>query len=192
MLFVGSTRARSKLRIGKAIKYPGSRIGSGRCYRRIGGNSSRKAMVEVGRDEDFSAVGLVGSCHSTAAEALAAQEWLRQHAGAMTNFELQRDGDLNWNYCLRNPENEAMIAVLSPRFRDDLWEIANRLSEKAGGKLQPPATLRHVRALGCRTIVVAEDDPCIDRLHAPWAQSGFLLAPKVAAFTTAYFWGGSQ
>lgn len=192
VLFVGSTRARLNLRIGKAIKYPGSRISSGRCYRKTGGNSSRKAMVEVGRDEDFSAAGLVGNSHSTIAEALAAQEWLGQRAGVITKFELQRDSNLKWNYRLRDPESEATIAILSPRFRDDLWEIADRLSEKAGSKLQPPATVRHVRALGCRTVVLAEDDPDIDRLHLPWAQSGFVLAPRIAAFTTAYFWGGRQ
>lgn len=189
VLFVGSTRARLSLRVGKAIKYPGSRLGSGRCYRKTGGNSSRKAMIETGRDEDFSASGLVGNSHATVGEALAAQEWLRQHAGLIMCFELQRDGDLSWNYRLRNPENSATLAILTPRFRDDLWEVANRLSEKAGSKLKPPSSIRNIRALGCRTLVVAEDDAAIDRLHHPWSQSGFLLAPRVAAFTTAFFWG---
>ena len=192
VLFVGSTRARLNLKIGKAIKYPGSSLGSGRCYRKTGGNSSRKAMVEIGRDEDFSAAGLVGNNHSTAGEAHAAQEWLRQHAGVIMNFELQRDGELKWNYRLCNPENAATLAILTPRFRDDLWEVANRLSEKTGSKLQPPSNVRHVRALGCRTLVVADDDAAIERLHAPWSKSGFLLVPRVAAFTTAYFWGGRQ
>lgn len=189
VLFVGSTRARLNLRIGKAIKYPGSKLGSGRSYKRVAGKGAPRAMIEIGREEDFSAAGLVGNSQSTPAEAGAVQEWLGQHAGVIMTFELQRDGDLNWNYRLRNPDTAVTVAVLTPRFRDDLWEVANRLSEKVGSKLQPPSNVRHVRALGCRTIVVAEDDASIDRLHAPWSRSGFLLAPRVAAFTSATFWG---
>jgi hypothetical protein len=189
VLFVGSTRARVSLRIGKAMRYPGTRLGSGRGYRQVGGNGSRRAMVEIGRGEDFSAAGLVGNSHSTGKEAFAAQEWLGQRAGVMMDFELQRDADLKWNYRLRNPEDAATVAVLTPRFRDDLWEVANRLSEKTGSQLQPPSNVRYVRALGCRTVVVAEDDAAIERLHAPWSHSGFLLAPRVAAFTSATFWG---
>jgi hypothetical protein len=189
VLFVGSTRARLNLKIGKAIKFPGSRLASGRCFRQTGGNASGKAMIEIGRDEDFSAVGLVGNSHATDADALAAQEWLWQRAGVTMNFELHRDGDLNWNYRLCNPENAATIGVLTARFRDDLWEAAKRLTEKTGSKMQPPSKVRYVRALGCRTLVVAEDDAMIDRLHAPWSGSGFMLAPKVASFTTAFFWG---
>lgn len=189
VLFVGSTRARLSLRVGRAIRYPGSRLGSGRSYRKVAGKGAPRAMIEIGRDEDFSAAGLVGKNHATPEEAVAVQEWLGQHAGVIMMFELQRDGDLNWNYRLRNPETAATVAVLTPRFRDDLWEVANRLSEKSGSKLQPPSNVRYVRALGCRTLVVAEDDAAIDRLHAPWSQSGFLLAPRVAAFTSATFWG---
>lgn len=191
ILFVGSTRARLNLRIGKAIAYPGPRLGSGRCYRQVGGKTSRKVMIEIGRDEDFSPAGLVGNSHSTREEALAAQEWLRQHAGVIIGFELHRDGDLDWNYRLRNPEDATTLAVLTRRFHDDFWEVARRVSDNAGTKMSPPPDVRHIQALGCRTLVIAGDDAAIDRLHAPWSQSGFLLAPRVASFATTYLRGAN-
>lgn len=191
ILFVGSTRARLSLRIGKAIAYPGPRLGSGRCYRQVGGKASRKVMIEIGREEDFSPAGLVGNSHSTSGEAFAAQEWLRRHAGVIMGFELHRDGDLDWNYRLRNPDDDATLAVLTRRFHDDFWEVARRVSDNAGSKMSPPPHVRHIQALGCRTLVVAADDPAIERLHAPWAQTGFLLAPRVASFATTWLWGAN-
>jgi hypothetical protein len=187
VMFVGSTRARLNLKVGKAIKFPGSKLESGRCYRKAFSKGAPRAMIEIGRDEDFSITGLVGNGHSTAEEAFAAQEWLGLHSGVIMTFELARDADLDWNYRLRNPENGATVAVLTQRFKSDLWNVAKRLSGKDRSNPRTPSNVSHVRALGCRTLVVAQDDAALDRLHAPWAQSGFLLAPRIAAFTMAIF-----
>lgn len=188
ILFVGSTRARLSLKVGNAIKYPGSKLGSGRSYKKLLGNGSPRAMIEIGRAEDFSAASLVGSSHATQEEAVVTQEWLGQHAEVIMTFELQSDRNLGWNYRLNRSGTDATIAVLTSRFRDDLWEVASRLSEKTKSKLKPPSSVRHVRALGCRTLVIAEDDAVTSQLHLPWSQSGFLLAPRVVAFTSATFW----
>jgi hypothetical protein len=188
VLFVGSTRARQSLRVGKAIRYAGARLQSGRCFKQVGGKGSAKAMVEIGREEDFLPSGIVGNTHSSVAEALASQDWLRRHANAIMSFNLQRDGDLDWTYRLMPSETSMTVAVSSRRLRDDFHDIAKRLSASSGSKFQSPSNVRYVRALGCRTIVVGEDDPEVGRLHAPWSQSGFLLAPRVAAFTTTFFW----
>lgn len=188
VLFVGSTRARLNLRLGKAISYPGTKLASGRAYRRVRGKGSPGVMIEIGRGEDLSAAGLVGNDHSSQEDVAAVQQWLGQHAGVIMAFELQRDAALDWNYRLRDPDTALTVAVLAPRFRDDMWEVANRLSESVGFRVQTPSNVRHVRALGCRTLVVAEDDASTARLFAPWSQTGFLLAPRVAAFTRATFW----
>jgi hypothetical protein len=45
ILFVGSTRARLSLKVGNAIKYPGSKLGSGRSYKKLPSKGSPRVMI---------------------------------------------------------------------------------------------------------------------------------------------------
>lgn len=187
VLFVGSTRARSTLRVGNASKWPGSKLPSGRAYRKLPKKDQVVAMFEIGRDEDLGAYGLVGSSHQTAAEASTAQSWLMRHAGVVSSFRLVRDGDRSWNYRIMGPDGEMPVGLTSSRLRDDLWELAKRFSQKAGYAVGPQGSINYARALGSRSVVIAPDDPVAERLHAPWSQSGFIMAPRMAAFTRVGF-----
>lgn len=188
VLFVGSTRARSTLRVGKARKWTGSSIDTGRTYRRVADKHKFLAMIEIGRVEDINATGLVGKTSMSEQEALKAQSWLSIHASTMVNtLRIRNEADQQWNYCLYEPEAEVQLGWLSSRLRDDLWSIAAILGERKNVRLRPPSMVWHIKARGSRTIVVPPADPQLERLHSPWSQSGFLLAPKIAAFTRAEF-----
>ena len=52
---------------------------------------------------------------------------------------------------------------------------------------KPPSWIVDVKGYGCRTIVLAEDDPEVEILHEPWTNSGFLLAPKIMGFPKFHF-----
>lgn len=188
VLFVGSTRARSSLRVGKARKWVGSQIESGRAYRGIGHKDKCLAMVEIGRSEDVSVTGLVGRSLMSAEEAAKAQTWLGVHCGTMVNgLRISSHADQDWNYRLFDPESDVTLGWFSTRLRNDLWDIANIIAARKGVKLRPPGTIWYIKARGSRTIAIPTDDPQLEKLHSPWAQSGFLLAPRCATFTRAEF-----
>jgi hypothetical protein len=188
VLFVGSTRARSSLKVGKARKWTGSQIDSGRAYRGIGHKEKWLAMVEIGRSEDVAATGLVGRSYMSAEEAARAQTWLGVHCGTMVNgLRINNHGDQQWNYRLFDPDADVTLGWFSPRLRDDLWDIANIIAARKGVKLRPPGSVWYIKARGSRTIAIPAGDPQLEKLHSPWAQSGFLLAPRCATFTRAEF-----
>tara|TARA_A100001391_G_scaffold205236_1_gene204281 strand:+ start:6878 stop:8743 length:1866 start_codon:yes stop_codon:yes gene_type:complete len=188
VLFVGSTRARSSLRVGKARKWTGSSIDTGRAFRSVHDARKTLAMVEVGRQEDLGATGLVGKSAMAQEDAAAAQTWIGNHACSMVStLRVASDAERQWNYRLYEPVGGMTIGWLAARFRDDMWSIANVLAARKKTELRPPSGIWYIKARGARTIVVPPGDPQLERMHSPWAQSGFLLAPKVAAFTRAEF-----
>lgn len=188
VLFVGSTRARASLHVGNATKWPGTSINSGRCYRTLSKKYKPAAMVEFGRPEDLGVEGLVGVSHQSASTTQYAQQWLAKRADVILQFDLVRDPRLEWNYRLTVAGDNVNIGLTSSRLQKDLWEVAKRVGDGSRGGLQPPPRISHVRGLGCRTVVVAPDDPVAERLHPPWSRSGFVIAPRIAAFTRVGFW----
>ncbi len=189
VLFVGSTRARASLHVGKARQWPGTSIQARRAYRTLK-KGDRAAMVEIGRPEDLNSMGLAGKSLMSAEECAFAQQWLAKHACALSSLKIVSDPDLKWSWRLIDPDSEKSLAVLSLTLRNELWDIANIIGNWVGTKLRPPRSISYVRAFGSRSIVIQPGDPQLEKLHSPWAQSGFILAPRVAAFTRATFQGG--
>ncbi|MFC6519807.1 hypothetical protein ACFQAT_08475 [Undibacterium arcticum] len=50
-----------------------------------------------------------------------------------------------------------------------------------------PNEIRYLKSFGARTLAVAPDDPIREMLHAPWRDSGFMLAPLVLGYGMVYF-----
>lgn len=194
VLFVGSTRARNTLRVGlgKALQRSGRRLESGRAFKRLAakgkGAKSVGAMMEIGRLEDLTPDGLVGTAHQSASEALSSQKWLLQHAGVVSSFKLLRDPDLDWRYRLVRREDESPVALCSQALREDFWKIAKILKGNGKASIHPPVAVPFINGMGCCTRVISPDDATAEVLHSPWSQSGFVIAPRIAAYTKANFW----
>ena len=186
ILFVGATRAREELRVGKAGTYYGSNLDGGRALR-IGEKGKSVAMVEIGRPGDLSINGLAGRNNVSEAEYLASQRYLEKHSSVFVPLELRADPEMDWRHRVVVPENDLRVGIMSKGFKGDLWEVANVLGSREGRNLRPGHTIRYVRAFGARTVVVSEDDPELETLHPAVARTGFLLAPMMAAFTNVYF-----
>lgn len=189
ILFVGATRARRRLEVGKAIKYTGNKLeASGRAFRKVRNGG---AMVEIGRSGDLYPEGLVGSSYFSSAECLLAHKHFARLSGVRKEFFLELvQFDENWNYGLFNHgfhdrDQDRLIGVLSKGFRRDLWEAGKRIGRKGA----PSKKIKRVRSLGSRTVVLADDDATLSALHAPWSRTGFMLAPNLTAFTNVYFNG---
>ncbi len=194
VLFVGASRAKERLLVGRGAARSSRyyRSPSGRAYTPYNyGSTPSKAGVEVGRERDIDAAGLVGtSLYANMKEALASQSRLSQLAGKLAGAEAINAGpQADFRYMLTCvDEVPGHLCFLSPSVRYDFRDIAKAIDEHVGaGKKNPPDKLKFLRVFGVRTLVLAPDDPVRETLHNPWRDSGFMLAPQVSGYTMAYF-----
>lgn len=174
VMFVGATRARSRLAVG-STGGAGAGNAGGRAWRKKPGG---RVQVEVGRYSDVDAAGLVGlSAFADADAASAAQNRIRA-APVMSGLVAASKGDLQWRLSLEDPEKNR-LCVLSEKVKNDL----NAIGDACG--TWGPSFLPHIRSIGLRTIVLRPDDPALQLLHEPWGQSGIMFAPMLIGFSTS-------
>lgn len=184
VLFVGATRARTSLIVGESNGFRASSLPSGRVYRSA---RNGKTMVEIGRDGDLNARGLVGRNEFSSADSNSQQAFLGKSADVVTTYKLEADPDLDWRYRIRAGDNGPCIGAMSRSLTNDLWEILAKKGQRQSHK--PPRYVNYVRSQGSATIVLASDDPELETINEPWASSGFLLKPRIAAFPPIKFSG---
>lgn len=203
VVFVAATRAKERLLVGTgATRALARRLdSSGRAftpYPFSKGRKEAKACVEVGRDGDVDAEGLAGKAFfGTAAEVRKAQASSMMLVGKVVEaMATASSAALGYRYVVQEQKGKEKVlgsplCYLSKRLNHDLFRIAGKVNDIVGlGRTKPPAYFSHVRLFGVRTLVVAPDDPARELLHAPWRDSGFLLAPLVIGYSMAYFRGG--
>jgi hypothetical protein len=117
--------------------------------------------------------------------ALAGQTFLAKHADVVTTFKLEADPDLDWRYRIWNGDQDPCVGILSSKLTSDLWQILETRNQRHSHK--PPGYVNHVRGQGSATIVLGPDDSDLETLNEPWASSGFVLAPRIAAFPPFFF-----
>ena len=195
IVFVGATRARSRLQVGRAQSRSSARRlePSGRAftpYPFSSGGKSARAAVEVGRARDIDATGLVGrALYGNTAEALAAQERVMAlKSGMALAFADATDEAHDWRFRVALEEGGGHLCNLSRSVGYDLFAIAKFVDQAVHlHKLRPPKQLRHLKTFGVRTVAVAPDDPVREQLHAPWRDSGLIAAPMLIGYSMAYF-----
>lgn len=185
ILFVGATRARERLLVGKSFMSYSSRLSSsGRAYTRCA-NPPWTAEVELGRAEDIFPEGLTGKRYfadlfsARRAQALIAG----LHYGVHVASAHLGDSSSGYAYWVSLEGNRGdRILVFSQSVNRDLFLIARNLRKK-----YPPRHLGNIRTLGVRTVVVSPDDPVTSALHQPWSESGFMLAPLLVGYDALEF-----
>ena len=181
VLFVGATRAKTFLTVGESPALKSKALSSKRTIR---WEWTGKTWIEIGRDGDFSPEGLVGRNEFDSGDVVKAQRFLAKVADVVTTYSLQADPDLEWRYRVIAVPESLGIGVMSTNINNDLREVLNNRNRRNSPRL--PAVLHPVRSQGCSTVVMASDDSELEILHEPWASSGFLLAPRIAAFPHFY------
>lgn len=171
VIYVGATRARLHLSVGDA---PGRQSGNvdGRAWKRL---QADKLLIEIGRDGDIDAEGLVGVSAFSEKEAHVAQSFIAANPIAQDFFASAKK-ELQWNMELLTGDKQR-IAILADGLKRDLREIASTTN-----RWPQPGYIAHIRSIGLRTLVVRPDDPVLDRLNGPWRSSGFMLAPMLVGF----------
>ena len=183
VLFVGASRARTSLIVGESNAFRASTLASGRVHRSA--RNGKSTMVEVGRDGDITARGLVGRSEFGAAAAKTGQAFLAKAADVVTTYKLEADPEFDWRYRIRAAVGGPCVGLMSRNLTYDLWDILDKKKQRHSHK--PPSYVNHVRAQGSTTIVLGADDSDIEALNEPWATSGFVLAPRIAAFPPFFF-----
>jgi hypothetical protein len=190
VVFVGATRARSHLYIGTGF-YPNSRnLPSGRVWSLNAKDKEPSLVLEVGREGDIDAAGLVGrKFFATSNTVQKAQKRILELIEAPTTDAIAWcDPSVQYAYRISDPKTNILLAAFSERLNQDLWKLApHAAAKKEWSRAMPPEKIPHLRLLGARTIVLAPDAPELSLLHEPWASTGFVLAPLVLGYTKVWF-----
>ena len=190
VVFVGATRGRSRLLVGRGNRQYASRIeGSGRTYSLKTKDSKPRAQVEIGRATDIDAEGLAGrTCFRNSNAVRTGQTRFRSLADESVPLVAESDRSSGFAFRLREDGKGQCLAVLSQSVNSDLFSVATEIQAKLGGnRRRPPDTIRHLHIKGVRTIVLPPDAPECETLHEPWKSSGFLLAPLILGYSTVFF-----
>ncbi len=190
VVFVGATRGRSRLLIGRGWRQFASRVeASGRTYCLQTKDNKPRAQVEIGHDGDISAEGLAGRRFFANAGAVrAAQSRIRSFADETVSLVAESDRDSDFVYRLKEDGQGDCLAVLSQAVNYDLFTVADAVQKKLGGdRRRPPDRIRHLHVRGVRTIVLPPDAQEGETLFEPWRSSGIMLAPLVLGYSTAFF-----
>lgn len=190
VVFVGATRGRSRLLVGRSYRQYASRTeGSGRAYSLKTKDNKPRAQVEIGRDADINAEGLAGRRYfPDAAAVLTSQSRIRSFVDEHVPLVAESDRSSHFAFRLREVGKGHCLVVLSQSVNTDLFGIADALQARLGGnRRRPPDTIRHLHVQGVRTIVLPPDAPECEALHEPWRSSGIMLAPLILGYSTVFF-----
>ena len=191
VVFVGATRGRSRLLVGRGFSQFASRVeSSGRAYSLRTRHNQPCAQVEIGRDTDIGAEGLAGHTYfPNGAAVRASQTRIRGFADESVPLVAESDHSSGFAFRLKEEGEEQCLAVLSKSVNADLFVIANAVQARLRGRRRrrPPGTIQHLHVQGVRTIVLPPDAPECEALHEPWRSSGIMLAPLILGYSTMFF-----
>lgn len=181
VLYVGASRARHELSVGRGYGSPSGYLESGRVYRVQ--STAWAAQVEVGRDGDFergaqmrggnskSAISAVRTLSASPVEVVA-------HASPASGFSHQVFAKLG--------NTQVHIATFSESLKRDLWEVARAVGRFRGRYgLKPALRIQHLYMVGAATEATAEGEG--SDLDLPYRVSGMFLAPAIRGFPLVFF-----
>lgn len=189
VVFVGATRARIRLMVGKGYRQFNQKCErSGRVFSLKTADGKPRAQVEIGHTGDITAQGVAGrEIFKSPQEVRANQVRLGSLLDKTIPITALSDHAAGHIYKLFD-EKSRLLGHLSQTVNFDLFEVARAIQRKIRGpKRRPPNDLRYLRLVGVRSIVLPPDSPEAELLHDPWRKSGIVLAPVVIGYTTAFF-----
>lgn len=184
VLFVGATRAKQSLCLGKGyfqrVEYlPQSR----RIFRPF---NQEAASVEVGREKDIDAESMAGRGFLLEKQAKMAQLNLRNIGSAFIEASASIDPP-DFNYQIKDFKGN-LLGCFNHTVNNDLFEIFRSIKKlHAGAKAKTPRKISHLTVMGIRSIILPPDSLKVAEIWEPWSSSGFLLAPIVIGYSKCFF-----
>lgn len=182
VLYVGATRARAELNVGKGyFGYP-QKCPSGRVFRVHEG----RVQVEIGRRDDISSFTLIdrntGASQEKVLRLQARMVNLAKAAPVKTLFIESQEGARNYQaYPNDNQSVIEAVATLTDHVKRDLWSIAKYIGS-GKPRFRIPDRIPNLFVVGIQTICMGEDDSRLHIAHEPFSASGFFLAPIITGF----------
>ena len=190
VLFVGATRARNSLHIGKGYRYSGSSLdGSGRAYRNSVKGKGTWANVEIGRAGDLDELSCVSTSNPFGAPATKEAQTLlsrfgRAIAPAKALCVRESDGSYRWQLMMQQGKKDIHLGLLDSRMVSDLFEVGKQVRawQSWRVKLKPASQIEHMYIVGVRSVVLPTDHTHLESLERPYSESGIFLCPIVYGF----------
>jgi hypothetical protein len=191
VLFVGATRAKFSLGIGKPRSYlPRGTTPSGRAFA-VMSREGRMVRFEIGRKMDINVIFLVGQNYvgSNAVYELQRFIWKsRKTVIPLNAYTLESSGTYRYEVKIDASYSEyagKRLCWFDDNLTKDLWAIARYLKPEGG--LKVPEYFLNFHSLGAYTIVIPPDSIDLKKLHAPWNKTGLALAPLLSGFPVTMF-----
>ena len=188
VLFVGASRAKSSLSVGKAWYVFGRSTPNGRSYRKIG--NKKKAQVEIGKDGDFDIYSVVNKMNVSDKEAIELQKKLVQLLSTgpkdVTAVQNPREDFVYDLYVW--PEN-IWIGQFNRQLNSDLFTIKYQINSYSRGGITKE--IRHLKLIGLNTVAMPDNQnehSMSDSVVNMAKGSGFWLVPAVMGYPTIGFW----
>ena len=182
VLYVGATRARKMLEVGKGYVRPAKYLDeSGRVF--WVHREKTAAQIELGRTGDLDPV-----AHVSQGRAGESQKILTQLTPTLHDVTAKAHPE--WQYAhrlfARDGARFVMIGQLSQSVTKDLWSVAREVQRmRRTAALKPPAEIRHLYTFDVGTTVITED--LAHQLDSPYKFSRMFLSPVIRGFSMAYF-----
>jgi len=174
VLFVGATRAKSRLSVRDGLALPfSSSIDDRRCYRpNLKWNNAAQVQIGLAGDQDFRSI----AERTFSVSALLDLDLPAHCSAVMTSGP-------PWTYQVAADDGR-WLGRLTPAVNSDLFKLAElRLKTKG----RPPKELRDLFILGFTTVVERPGPaPIGSKLAPPFDRSGFWVAPIIVGFPTAF------
>jgi hypothetical protein len=191
VLFVGATRAKSSLGIGKPRSYlPRFTAPSGRAFA-VTSRKGRMARFEIGRKLDLNATFIVGQNYVGYNEVDELHRFLwksRNTVVPLNAYTYESNGTYRYEVKVDESHSEyagKRICWFDNHLTNDLWAMARELMP--GGGLKVPEYFLNFHSLGTYTIVIPPDSIDLKKLHHPWSKNGLALAPLLSGFPVTMF-----
>ena len=195
VLFVGASRARSKLYVGHGFlraSFARSLYG-GRVFLAKNRSSKSKipgAQVEIGRENDIDPYSFVGKAtHSQTMAGKIQSELARLSSDTPVSLEAIADPQANFAYQLIiDPAGHNLRAgYFNPLLNQDLWKVLNCIERNSSHKFRLPEKIHYIFLMGVSTYAAPDDDPRILEVHEPYASTRMWLVPVVLGYPQLYF-----
>lgn len=187
VLFVGASRAKNNLSVGKGFVSGGS-ILNGRSYKRT--KDRKKAQVEIGKDGDFDEFSLVNKNNISSEQADKLQKQLVELlASGPKDVWAFQNPQKNFVYDLYVMEEKIWIGQFNQLLNYDLFKIKDHINPYSRNRL--PREIRYLKLIGLNSVAMPDTNdhnPMFDSVIDAAKNSGFWLTPVIMGYPTIGFW----
>ena len=152
VLFVGASRAKSNLSVGKGFVSGGS-ILNGRSYKRT--RDQKKAQVEIGKNGDFDIYSVVNKNNISNGESDTLQKQLVELLGSgPKDVWAFQNPQKNFVYDLYVMQEKIWIGQFNQVLNFDLFKIKDHINPDSRNRL--PKVIRHLKFIGLNSAAIPD------------------------------------